>query len=142
LGWSGLGEGSAAGRCGDLTILTRLPAASGVRITLACLDEAPRQLAEAAHDALVACDSISLGDLDWAHANAIIARAEADAAERVLRAALGTGEDLARPPVKAGLAQWRSSRPDTSKRALSRSGTTAQGFVTGLTKGLRRTAPQ
>jgi hypothetical protein len=59
------------------------------------LDEAARQLAETAHDALVACDSITLGDLDWAHTNAIIARAEADAAEGVLRAALGTGEDLA-----------------------------------------------
>ena len=39
------------------------------------LDEAARQLAQAAHDAQVACDSISLGDLDWAHTNAIIARA-------------------------------------------------------------------
>ena len=59
------------------------------------LGEAARQLAQAAHDAQVACDSISLGDLDWAHTNAIIARAEADAAERVLRAALGSGEDFA-----------------------------------------------
>lgn len=57
------------------------------------LDEAVRQLAQAAHDAQVAYDSISLGDLDWAHTNAIIARAEADAAERVLRAALGTSEE-------------------------------------------------
>ena len=59
------------------------------------LDEAARQLAQAAHDAQVAYDSISLGDLDWAHTNAITARAEADAAERVLRAALGTSENLA-----------------------------------------------
>ena len=58
------------------------------------LDEAARQLAQAAHDAQVAYDAISLGDLDWAHTNAITARAEADAAERVLRAALGTGEDF------------------------------------------------
>jgi hypothetical protein len=59
------------------------------------VDEAARQLAQAAHDAQVACDSISLGDLDWAHTNAIIARAEADAAENVLRTALNTSEDLA-----------------------------------------------
>jgi hypothetical protein len=52
------------------------------------LDEAARQLAQAAHDAQVAYDSISLGDLDWAHTNAIIARAETDAAEHILRAAL------------------------------------------------------
>jgi hypothetical protein len=59
------------------------------------LDEAARQLAQAAHDAQVAYDSISLGDLDWAQTNAIMARAEADAAEGVLRAALGGGEDFA-----------------------------------------------
>jgi hypothetical protein len=56
------------------------------------LDEAARQLEQAAHDAQVACDSIRLGDIDWAHTNAIIARAEADAAENALRAALDTGE--------------------------------------------------
>jgi regulator of protease activity HflC (stomatin/prohibitin superfamily) len=59
------------------------------------LDEAARQLMEAAHDAQVAYDSISLGDLDWAHTNAIIARAEADAAERALRAALGRSDEFA-----------------------------------------------
>ena len=56
------------------------------------LDEAARQLAQAAHDAQIAYDSISLGNLDWAHTNAITARAEADAAENLLRAALG-GQD-------------------------------------------------
>jgi len=59
------------------------------------LDEAARQLEQAAHDAQVAHDSISLGDLDWAHTNAITARAEADAAENVLRAVLGTSGDSA-----------------------------------------------
>jgi hypothetical protein len=59
------------------------------------LGEAARQLEQAAHDAQVAYDSISLGNLDWAHTNAIIARAEADAAENVLRAALSAGEDIA-----------------------------------------------
>ena len=44
---------------------------------------------QAAHDAQVAYDSISLGNLDWAHTNAIIACAEANAAENVMRAALG-----------------------------------------------------
>jgi hypothetical protein len=53
------------------------------------LDEAARQLELAAHDAQVAYDCISLGDLDWAHTNAVTARAEADAAENVLRAVLG-----------------------------------------------------
>jgi len=52
------------------------------------LDEAARQLELAAHDAQVAYDSIGLGNLDWAHTNAITARAEAAAAEAILRAAL------------------------------------------------------
>jgi hypothetical protein len=52
------------------------------------LDEAARQLEQVAHDAQVAYDCISLGDLDWAHTNAITACAEAAAAENVLRAAL------------------------------------------------------
>jgi hypothetical protein len=46
------------------------------------------------HDAEVAYDSISLGNLDWAHTNAVTARAEADAAENVLRAALWAGADI------------------------------------------------
>jgi len=59
--------------------------------------EAARQLEQAAHDARVAFDCIGLGDLDRAHTHAITARAAADAAENVLRAALaggviGTGE--------------------------------------------------
>jgi hypothetical protein len=57
------------------------------------LDEAARQLEQAAHDAQVAYDSIRLGNLDWAHTNAVIARAEADAAEEALRTALGD-EDI------------------------------------------------
>lgn len=52
------------------------------------LAEAARQLEQAAHDAQVAYDCISLGNLDWAHTNAITACAEAAAAENVLRAAL------------------------------------------------------
>ena len=56
------------------------------------LDEAARQLEQAAHDAQVAYDCISLGDLDWAHTNAVTARAEADAAENVLSAVLGATE--------------------------------------------------
>jgi hypothetical protein len=55
------------------------------------LDEAARQLEQAAHDAQVACDSIKFGDIDWAHTNAIIARAELSAAETALRAALDDG---------------------------------------------------
>jgi len=56
------------------------------------LGEAARQLEQAVHDAQVAYDSISLGDLEWAHINAITARAEADAAENVLRVALNARE--------------------------------------------------
>ena len=59
------------------------------------LDEAARQLEQAVHDAQVAWDCISLGNLDRAHTNAVIARAEADAAENVLRAVLNAGEDHA-----------------------------------------------
>ncbi len=58
------------------------------------VDEAARQLQQAAHDARVAYDCIGLGYLDSAHTHAITARAAADAAENVLRAALGPG----RPP--------------------------------------------
>lgn len=53
------------------------------------LDEAGRQLELAIHDARVAFDCIQLGELDRAHTNAITARAAADAAENLLRAALG-----------------------------------------------------
>lgn len=56
------------------------------------LDEAARQLKQAAHDAQVAYDCISLGNLDWAHTSAIIARAETAAAQSVLRAALDREE--------------------------------------------------
>jgi hypothetical protein len=55
------------------------------------LGEAARQLQQAAHDARVAFDCMSLGELDRAHINAITARAAADAAENLLRAALADG---------------------------------------------------
>jgi hypothetical protein len=55
------------------------------------LGEAARQLQQAAHDARVAFDCMSLGELDRAHTNAITARAAADAAENLLRAALVDG---------------------------------------------------
>ena len=47
------------------------------------LDEAARQLEQAAHDTRVAYDCIGLGNLDWAHTYAITARAAADSAETV-----------------------------------------------------------
>jgi hypothetical protein len=59
------------------------------------LDEAARQLQQAAHDAQVAYDCISLGDLDRAHTNSVTARAEADAAENVLRAVLAGADNIA-----------------------------------------------
>ena len=52
------------------------------------LDEASRQLDLAAHDIAVASSCIALGDLDTAHTSVITARAAADAAETILRAAL------------------------------------------------------
>lgn len=53
------------------------------------IGEAARQLQFASHDARVAYDCIGLGDLELAHINAITARAAADAAETIVRAALG-----------------------------------------------------
>ena len=55
------------------------------------IDEAARQLELAIHDARVAFDCIQLGELDRAHTSAITARTAADAAETLLRAALGGG---------------------------------------------------
>jgi hypothetical protein len=55
------------------------------------IDEAARQLENAIHDARVAFDCIQLGELDRAHTSAITARVAADAAENLLRAALGGG---------------------------------------------------
>jgi len=55
------------------------------------LGEAARQLQQAAHDARVAFDCLGLGELDRAHTHAITARAAADAAENLLRAALADG---------------------------------------------------
>ena len=59
------------------------------------LSEAARQLQQAAHDAQVAFDCMGLGDLDRAHTHAITARAAADAAENLLRAALASGAGAA-----------------------------------------------
>ena len=61
------------------------------------IDEAARHLEVAIQDARGAVDCIQLGELDRAHTNAITARAAADAAETLLRAALG--DDPRRPGV-------------------------------------------
>jgi hypothetical protein len=53
------------------------------------INEAARQLEQAAHDVRVAFDCIALDDLDRAHTHAITARAAVDAAENLLRVALG-----------------------------------------------------
>jgi len=53
------------------------------------LSEASRQLQQAAHDARVAFDCIGLDELDRAHTHALTARAAVDAAENLLRVALG-----------------------------------------------------
>ena len=59
------------------------------------LGEAARQLELAIHDAQVAYDCMALGNLDRAHTYAITARTAADAAETVLRAALGPAASAA-----------------------------------------------
>ena len=65
-----------------------MPDAGGRQVDLG---EAARQLQQAAHDAQVAFDCMGLGELDRAHTHAITARAAADAAENLLRAALASG---------------------------------------------------
>jgi hypothetical protein len=55
------------------------------------IGEAVRQLELAAHDIAVASSCIGLGDLNEAHTNVITARAEADAAEEILRVAIMSG---------------------------------------------------
>ncbi len=55
------------------------------------ISEAVRQLDLAAHDLAVASGCIGLGDLNEAHTNVITARAAADAAEEILRVAIGAG---------------------------------------------------
>ena len=66
--------------------MVSIPDAGARQVDLA---EAARQLQLAAHDARVAFDCVQLGELDRAHTHAIMARADSDAAENVLRAALG-----------------------------------------------------
>ena len=78
------------------------------------LDEASRQLEQAVHDAQVAYDCIALGNLDRAHTNAITARAAVDAAEGMLRAAVG-GADVAFHPGPAGVTD---AEPDTAFEAF------------------------
>jgi len=55
------------------------------------LTEAARQLELAIHDARVAFDCIGLEHLDQAHEAVITARAAIDAAETIVRAAIGSG---------------------------------------------------
>src|SRR5712692_10306975 len=79
------------------------------------LDEGSRQLELAVHDAQVAYDCIALGNLDRAHTSAITARAEVDAAETVLRAALGRdapgGDPFGGGPLGGGGAPGRGDAP-------------------------------
>ena len=57
------------------------------------IEEASRQLDLAAHDVAFAATCIGLGDLNEAHINVITARAATDAAEEILRVALGAPAD-------------------------------------------------
>jgi hypothetical protein len=78
------------------------------------LDEASRQLEQAVHDAQVAYDCIALGNLDRAHTNAITARAAVDAAEAMLRAAVG-GADVSFHPGPQGAVD---AEPDAAFEAF------------------------
>ncbi len=64
------------------------------------LGEAARQLQQAAHDARVAFDCIGLDELDRAHTHALTARAAADAAENLLRVALGGNAHVDDPSLR------------------------------------------
>jgi hypothetical protein len=68
------------------------------------LNEAARQLQQAAHDVRVAFDCIALDELDRAHTHAITARAAVDAAENVLRVALGGARGAAGQSGPVGMA--------------------------------------
>jgi hypothetical protein len=63
--------------------------------SLVDLSEAARQLEQAVHDARVSFDCIGLGELERAHTHAITARAAVDAAENILRTAIGADGSLA-----------------------------------------------
>jgi hypothetical protein len=58
------------------------------------LSEAARHLEMAVHDAQVSYDCVGLGHIDRAHTHAITARAAIDAAETILRAALGGAANI------------------------------------------------
>jgi hypothetical protein len=62
------------------------------------LEEAARELEAAIHDARVAFDCISLGEIDRAHTSAITARVAIDAAVTAVQGALaeGAGQRAAR----------------------------------------------
>ncbi len=75
--------------------MVSIPDAGARQVDLA---EAARQLQRAAHDARVAFDCVLLGELDRAHTHAIMARAATDAAENLLRAALGDSAGHADEP--------------------------------------------
>jgi len=53
------------------------------------LQDASRELETAIHDARVAFDCISLGEIDRAHTSAVTARAAIDAAVTAVQAVLG-----------------------------------------------------
>jgi hypothetical protein len=63
----------------------------------AALDEAMRELEAAIHDARVAFDCISLGEVDRAHTSAVTARIAVDAAVTALQATLAPQPGAERP---------------------------------------------
>ena len=69
------------------------------------LDEAARQWSRQRTTPGWAYDTIGLGDLDWAHTNAITARAAADSAESVPRpsTAINDRKIISRPAVQLDL---------------------------------------
>lgn len=65
------------------------------------LQEATRELEAAIHDARVAFDCISLGELDRAHTSAVTARIAIDAAVTAVQAALAQASTAPEPDAGA-----------------------------------------
>jgi len=73
------------------------------------LQEAMRELEAAIHDARVAFDCISLGDVDRAHTSAVTARIAIDAAVTALQAALPQADGY---PAADGAPASAAPRPE------------------------------
>jgi hypothetical protein len=74
------------------------------------LEEASRELEAAIHDARVAFDCISLGEIDRAHTSALTARIAIDAAVTAMQAALSLPADQSAATSTAGVTKLIADR--------------------------------